>query len=599
MAAILYLNDTRVYPDESVSIKLVKENPYFTQSDSYTFDITLPMDILANRRLFKNIHRLEKTKEPQRLTCRLTVDNKLLLSGSARITQVTEKDAKVQLLGGNSEINYLSADESNYIDNLELGKIIMEETETNGGNTFGNNHRRKTDTGVVDTGIRCKDSYIFDETGQMIKSCHQYALVDICKQIFRSFGFSISECSIDQQPWTDLYVASAKATRTVAHTLPHWSLKTFIDEFCKFFNVTVIINQEHKDVHIKDNPTFFSNQEIIKINVADDYTAEMNEESEAHALAADNLSYDMSNSEHHDYDMISESVRENAYLEEYVSKGSALSAYTMASDDEKKGKIFSCPEGKFTGWIHDYSDVGGEEEHLLFTQIDVFAPLIRNKESGSETAMKICPVAMGEIVHEKTYQFGGGESKTNIWKGHIPSMANPTGDEYTPGRWGGSRSSSSFNDDEPTIQEYVMGDASFEKEEKEDRLQVMFIDNIPQPCFFYQGTADQWTESSIISGFTDFQFKKNHKGSTHNSWSLSLNKSEATYYIGQLHNNGFSFNMGARLCVKFLSKGMPDPTKIFVINNKRYGCEKIEAQIDSQGLSELVTGYFYEMNSQR
>ena len=42
----------RVYFDTSSGgIKLTRENPYFTQSESYTFDITLPMEILENRNI--------------------------------------------------------------------------------------------------------------------------------------------------------------------------------------------------------------------------------------------------------------------------------------------------------------------------------------------------------------------------------------------------------------------------------------------------------------------------------------------------------------------------------------------------------------------
>ena len=577
MAAILYLNEKQVFPDTSLSIKLTKENPYFTQSDSYTLDVTLPMDILENRKFFNNVNRLQVSKKVQRMSCRLIVDNRPLLSGSAKITQISDKEVKVQLFGGNSEINFLSEDENNYIDNLPLGKIIMEEVGTTEG--FGRRKKKYKDTGIVDTGIRCKNSVIYDETLQEVKGCHQYAFLDICKQIFESFGLSVTECCLDQLPWSELFVASAKATRTVAHVLPHWSLKTFIDEFCKFFNVSVIINQEKKTVCIKDNATFFKGQEQIKIAVTDDYTAELNEESDAHALSADNICFDLSNSEHHDYDSIPENVRDNAYSEEYDSLNDAQSAYLTADEEDKKGTIFVCPEGKYTGWLHDYSDVGGEEEKLLFTQIDVFAPLVRDKENENETELKICPVAF----YERT---------SSIWKGHIPSMANPTGDEYNASGFGGSRTP---EDESPSIQEYVMGEANIEKEEKEDRLQVMFIDDIEQPYFTYMAARSEWTEGYEIIGFTDYQYKKAHKGNMHNPWSLSLNRTNATHYLGQLHDNGFSFNIGAKVCVKFLSKSIPDPTKIFIINNKRYGCEKIEAQIDSQGLNGMMTGYFYEM----
>jgi hypothetical protein len=46
-----------------------------------------------------------------------------------------------------------------------------------------------------------------------------------------------------------------------------------------------------------------------------------------------------------------------------------------------------------------------------------------------------------------------------------------------------------------------------------------------------------------------------------------------------------------------MAEFMPDPTDVFIIRNKRYGCEKIEANITADGFDRLMTGYFYEMTS--
>ncbi|MBR1500164.1 MAG: hypothetical protein IJ615_11175 [Bacteroidaceae bacterium] len=587
MATILYLNGTQVYPDGQQSIKLTKENPYFTQSDSYTLDVTLSMGIKENRNFFRNINRIERSKNVERMKCRLVVDNRLLLDGSAKITQISEQEVKVQLLGGNSEINFLSDDEKNYIDNLDLGVITFERNSSQAGDV----------TYSISKNIRYRQSDIYDETAEARKTCWQFGLVDITKEIFRVFGFEIAECAIDRKPWNEIYVVSAKSTNDVAHVLPHWSLRTFADELCKFFNVSVVIDQEHKTVRIKDNPTFFSSRESIEIVPIDEYSVELNEENDAHALAADNLRFDMSGSEHHDYDMIPDSVRENAVTDTFASRAAAYAAWSAASDDDKKGRIYACPEGKFTGWLHDYSDIGGEEEKLMFTQIDVFAPLVRNPDSDNETELKICPVAFGEIEYGFSRSSSHGITYTYSWKEHIPSMENPTGNDIATRRsvetQGIPNANSAY---EATIQEYIEGEASIEKKDKEDRLQVMFMDDVKQPCYFHEGIRNVDEELSVDAGFTDYQYKKAHKsGTQHNLWSLSLNKCEATYYLGQLHENGFTFNLDAKYCIKFLSKEMPDPTKVFIIRNKRYGCEKIEAQIDSQGMQQLMTGYFYEM----
>ena len=46
---------------------------------------------------------------------------------------------------------------------------------------------------------------------------------------------------------------------------------------------------------------------------------------------------------------------------------------------------------------------------------------------------------------------------------------------------------------------------------------------------------------------------------------------------------------------KFVEERMPDPRDIFIIRGKKYGCEKIEANVNGEGFNKLMTGYFYEM----
>lgn len=62
-----------------------------------------------------------------------------------------------------------------------------------------------------------------------------------------------------------------------------------------------------------------------------------------------------------------------------------------------------------------------------------------------------------------------------------------------------------------------------------------------------------------------------------------------------LHDNGFKFAVGARVCVKFVSNLIPNVTGVFFIKGKLFGCEKIEATIEAKGMQRVMTGYFYEM----
>ena len=391
---------------------------------------------------------------------------------------------------------------------------------------------------------------------------------------------------MDTVPWTSIYVASPLRTLYLSHTLPHWLVADFIEEFCRFFNCTLVTDSLKKTVRIAPNSEYFGSARQIEISPVDEYTAELSDESESHSLATDNLRYDLSSSSEHDYDVIDDNIRNSAPSTNYDSHSEAASAYRTMDADTRAKMIFRSPLGLWTAWQSDYTDVGGGTQ-TFFTQIDVFGTLFRDSASENETTLKICPVAIAET----TTNVSGGRSQ---WTYRMPSLENPKGDERdTRGR--GSESESS------TIQEYVEGDADIEKAEKEDRMQVFFLDDIEQDSICVDASESAREGVSVgdirpvLMPFTDFLYKKNHGGNSHRQWSLSLNPSAAEHYLGQLHQNSYSFNMKAKYCVKFLADEMPDPTQVFVIRNKRFACEKIEAQIDDQGLQQLMTGYFYEM----
>ena len=55
-----------------------------------------------------------------------------------------------------------------------------------------------------------------------------------------------------------------------------------------------------------------------------------------------------------------------------------------------------------------------------------------------------------------------------------------------------------------------------------------------------------------------------------------------------------SIDTTVRHCISFIADRVPDPGSIFLIRNRRFVCEKIEADIAVSGLKKLMTGYFYE-----
>lgn len=581
MATVLTLAGTQVFPDGKQQIKLVRENPYFTQSESYTLDVTLPMDILENRQFFRNIHRLEHGKAVASMPCRLEVNNKPLLVGTARVTQIQERDIKVQLVGGLSEVKFLSAENQTYIDEMDLDAVACVTMPAH------------DETYEDDVNRWCNGSNMIPGYNAYWPEAPQPNLVGIMRRVLELSGYTVGYNDTDAEPWNCIYVASAKRTASVAHALPHWTVKEFIDEYCRFFNCSLVVHQVTHTVDIVANSSYFGSARHMELEPVDEYTVELTDEDEAKSLATSNLRFDLSGSSEHDYDIIPDRVRDTAPVKDFASRREAQAAYAQMDEEERKRYIFRTPLGMYASWDIPKED-GTAGVVNGFAEIDVFGPLVRNAEDESEISLKIVPVAIARTVLEyhDYYEevFHPVEPGKHPWR--YVSLENPTGNEYH--RWGSAVDDPTVpSDEDATIQDYVEGEASTENAEKEDRMQVFFVDDRKMLSVSYGG----WNEDSSFEAlmpFTDYLYKR-MPGASHRQWSMSLKPSSAARYLGQLHRNDYSFNMKAKYCVKFLADDMPDPTQVFLIRNKRFACEKIEAGVDDRGLQRLMTGYFYEM----
>ncbi|MCM1356915.1 MAG: hypothetical protein NC212_10990 [Staphylococcus sp.] len=117
----IFLDGMEAAIPEKTSIKFTEENPYFTKTSSYTYEIELPLDIEANRQIFGYVNRLDVVKDSPAMSARLVVDNRTLLVGTAHATSVTNTAVKVQLLGSEASYNYGNKMDETYIDELEMG----------------------------------------------------------------------------------------------------------------------------------------------------------------------------------------------------------------------------------------------------------------------------------------------------------------------------------------------------------------------------------------------------------------------------------------------------------------------------------------------
>ena len=77
-------------------------------------------------------------------------------------------------------------------------------------------------------------------------------------------------------------------------------------------------------------------------------------------------------------------------------------------------------------------------------------------------------------------------------------------------------------------------------------------------------------------------------------YSLSLNDVCANS-MGHRLSNLKKFHSNIPYVIQFQANKLPNVNKVFLIGNKQYLCEKIEAEIDADGLNKVLKGTFYRI----
>ena len=110
------------------SCKIVNENPFFTKSGDYTLNITLSLENPVNAKIYKHINRINSLSRFENRTAIIVSDNKVIIKGEEVILKYSNNSIEIQILAGNSSLNYIFGNDLNLRD-LDLGVAIINKNE--------------------------------------------------------------------------------------------------------------------------------------------------------------------------------------------------------------------------------------------------------------------------------------------------------------------------------------------------------------------------------------------------------------------------------------------------------------------------------------
>lgn len=347
----VFINGQEVVVQNKTSIKLIKENPFFTKSGSSTLGITLPMHIEQNIKVLGHLNRLDNLTTPITLSATIKSGNKTIITGEAVVTEITEKSVKVQILGGTALMNFHNKMDNIYIDELDLGKWGMsygsdsqatntvyplfmnlwyQYTTVGPGYNKDNEQRKLVDAlfGFNNewvafpiynetSGVMCND-WIFrvvmnngvstwGEKGYYIEprsNIDGYAangypqvrfvvqpyLLPMIERVFEALGYSIDLSSLENNElFSKIFIASANESPYRNKALPHWTVKEFITQLENFFGATFDVNEESKRITIMRRSEYISRGVVEIGEVLDEFTTSTDDNK--NALSTSNVGY--------------------------------------------------------------------------------------------------------------------------------------------------------------------------------------------------------------------------------------------------------------------------------------------------------------------
>ena len=619
------INGMAAYPAASQSIKLTYANQYVTDDGEYSYDINFPMSIMDNRRVFHNVSRFDVSKVTQKFNdCKLYVSGRLILSGVGTIISVTEAEIKLQIVGGKSRIKYNDRMTKHYIDEIATFGTADKPgyTVDKGWSQGFKNLQKINDIYRLDEdkskflGVEGKWCFVpvRDETNDMIAN---FVGVDRTKQfigynapfvmnlavqpnlmyIFRKVveyeGYTLKRNDFDCKPWNLLYIASAYKTRELRKALPHWSSYTFIEEFRKLFNATIVFDDIRKTCSVI-NASELTTADSVEIEPLDEYTTDYDEDGSLSTSSTANLEYNLGDSANRDnYEVISKKVFNSfeSFHSEEISLDNQFVSTTMLWSEKKKRQTIIENFGDYYIYVED------ENGKKSWELSGIWSPLIRDESSEDYVDLNISPAA--QVVEDINFKTGLLEDKYYEKRCllSIPNNKEPDSKDCDIDEDGYS-----YTSVQDALDDESMLDTT---EDEQECMNIFFIlpgrVQIGGPnttSLSWVGNKSRWPQF-----VTDYRINDDYRycgivDIFYDFYSLSLRKKSeiGTTCLGSLHDNGLKIDNKNCLQVKFKSEVIPDPSNTYIIHNKKYVCEKIELEVKDDQIEPIFVGYFYMMS---
>lgn len=580
------------------SLDIVRENWLFSGAETYSFEISFPMDdCIENIEIFGHISRADVHDGKAVYDCEIR-DTALQLYGVLALTGISDSEVKGQFLEGRSVVNFDKTWDKIYINELDLGQpegwspahiTPVAAWEGKDGALLSTEVALPWVSGesgnMQNEPVYDSDHGVWSwAEGMTSFSCQPY-LKTIFARICRAVGYEP-----DMYFWRGMYgrllvcntLPAAWDIPQYARALPHWTVKEFFEKLELFLGVQFIFHHRDKRVTVREIlPASDAGIEYIDTPV-DDFDADVDyEQSETQYRPMRNLQYkDCSHRMWKFYSC-------RWFVELYKKLGKVTEYDTLAD--------LVAANREYLSRHYKFDNRGSRFQGILHARAE--------------------DVYLTVVPYDRT------------WEDRI---VRPDLPEWLKGRWlYDSRLQilddfgADIVDDDPDAQNDTVEFVPVWLDETDERGRCMFLD-----CGSWKesevetgdfDTDTFWTPLPVMalergeSGGAEEYFDRIYLG----YWDLTRQTGKLPYPkvysydipddASQILRNNFSFNLALRrrtsgadridtsrrYTFSFISDRMPDVRSLFIISGKRYICEKMTATFTEDGMSRLIKGVFH------
>lgn len=426
----------------------------------------------------------------------------------------------------------------------------------------------------------------------------------IAELIAKATGFTLDRddnALLKNSFFKRIFIVNANNMIECNKCLPHWTVNDFWTQLENTFGLVLSMDYANKKMFLRQRSDHYRNvaKTVYLKNVVDEYSVEVDDESQVD-ISVNNVGFSDFDANH--ADLLDEYITGNCEVNTSFNGISDLLEWAKANQsslNNYKGTLFKCKDGRH----FIYSEAEG------IVEVNQFRPrLTDDSKVDLDIELKFVPAKFVEGECELYDYIAPGSGHGNGWNiSDKPVATFPVQMLQIPDisemDWYKKNGYVEINI------EAILNEDEEETSTSDDKEDVIFLAIVGNSVYDELTVNITFTDGTILENrkthFPRPRIRERTKAALTDSagtkedspYSLSLIPIEGQENLAK-HTISDAVVISAKIrqCIKFVADRIPDPTSIFIIHNRRFVCEKIEADIASTGLKRLLTGYFYELD---